>query len=177
MYQIDGMPTKALRRYKLPSWHCDKSRGFNMLSFISKASTSSLTHLFAMREKRNIKIVLVTGVPRKFTVFPRQFLAPLKLNIRLCFAEKSVRYRKSIHQFFFTKLCPVSIYLFKVNNRSARTRYEICLKLTIRYQNYVNWRRFGVFAVNFEHISHLSCVSMAKFEQVNASWVTYHTCY
>ena len=52
-----------------------------------------------MREKRNIKIVLVTGVPRKFTVFPRQFLAPLKLNIRLCFAEKSVRYRKSIHQF------------------------------------------------------------------------------
>ena len=35
-----------------------------------------------------------------------------------------------------------------------------------------NWRRFDVFIVNFEHISHLcSSVSIVNFEQVNAGWV------
>ena len=34
-------------------------------------------------------------------------------------------------------------------------------------------RRFGVFIVNFEHISHLcSSVSIVNSEQVNAGWVT-----
>ena len=38
-------------------------------------------------------------------------------------------------------LTPVDIYLLKVNNRKARTRCEICSKLTI-----------SVFIVNFEHV-------------------------
>ena len=34
-----------------------------------------------------------------------------------------------------------------------------------------NWRRSGVFIVNFEHISHLcSSVSIVNFEHVIASW-------
>ena len=34
------------------------------------------------------------------------------------------------------------------------------------------WRRFVVFAVNFEHISHLCfSVSIVNFEQVIAGWV------
>ena len=36
-----------------------------------------------------------------------------------------------------------------------------------------HWLRFGVFIVNFEHISQLcSSVSIVNFEQGNAGWVT-----
>ena len=53
---------------------------------------------------------------------------------------------------------PVGIYLFKVNNRNTRTRCEICSKLTINTPERRQWRRSGVFIVNFEHISHLVLV-------------------
>ena len=44
--------------------------------------------------------------------------------------------------------------MFKVNNEDTKTTR----------------RRFGVFIVNFEHISHLcSSVSIANFEQVKAA--------
>ena len=49
-------------------------------------------------------------------------------------------------------------YMFKVNNRNTRTRCEICLKLTIKTPERRQWRRSGVFIVNFEHISHLVLV-------------------
>ena len=54
--------------------------------------------------------------------------------------------------------CPAGIYLFKVNNRNTRTRCEICSKLTINTPERRQWRRSGVFIVNFEHISHLVLV-------------------
>ena len=47
--------------------------------------------------------------------------------------------------------------MFKANNRNTRTRCEICLKLTIKRPERSQWRRFGVFIVNFE--------------QVNAGWI------
>ena len=53
---------------------------------------------------------------------------------------------------------PAGIYLFKVNNRNTRTRCEICSKLTINTPERRQWRRSGVFIVNFEHISHLALV-------------------
>ena len=56
------------------------------------------------------------------------------------------------------KSIPLGIYMFKVNNRNARTRCEICSKLTIRTLEQHHWRRFGVFIVNFEHISYLVLV-------------------
>ena len=49
-------------------------------------------------------------------------------------------------------------YMFKVNNRNTRTRCEICSKLTIKAPEQRQWRRSGVFIVNFEHISHLVLV-------------------
>ena len=55
-------------------------------------------------------------------------------------------------------LIPAGIYLFKVNNRKTRTRCEICSKLTINTPKRRQWRRSGVFIVNFEHISHLVLV-------------------
>ena len=53
---------------------------------------------------------------------------------------------------------PAGIYLLKVNNRNTRTRCEICSKLTINTPERRQWRRSGVFIVNFEHISHLALV-------------------
>ena len=49
----------------------------------------------------------------------------------------------------------VGIYLLKVNNRNSRTRCEICSKLTIKIPERRQWRRTGIFIINFEHTSHL----------------------
>ena len=53
---------------------------------------------------------------------------------------------------------PVGIYMFKVNNKNTRKRCEIWSKLTIKTSERPQWRRSGVFIVNFEHISHLALV-------------------
>ena len=50
---------------------------------------------------------------------------------------------------------PAGNYVFKVNNRNMRTRCETCSKLTIKIPEQHQWRRSGIFIVNFEHISHL----------------------
>ena len=55
---------------------------------------------------------------------------------------------------------PVNIYLFKINNRNTRKRCQKCLKLTIKTPERRHWYHFGVFIVNFEHISHLFAVSL-----------------
>ena len=49
-------------------------------------------------------------------------------------------------------------YTSKVNNRNTGTRCEICLLLTIKTSEGRQWRRCGVFIVNFDHISHLVLV-------------------
>ena len=49
-------------------------------------------------------------------------------------------------------------YVFKVNNRNTRTMREICSKLTIKIPERCQWRRSGIFIVNFEHISRLVLV-------------------
>ena len=50
--------------------------------------------------------------------------------------------------------------MFKVNkkNKKNRTKCEICSKLTIKTPDQRNWRRSGVFIVNFEHILQLILV-------------------
>ena len=53
---------------------------------------------------------------------------------------------------------PADNYMFKLNNKNTRTRCEICSKLTTKTPERRNWRRPGVFVVNFEHISHLVLV-------------------
>ena len=57
-----------------------------------------------------------------------------------------------------TTAIPAGIHLLKVNNKNTRTRCEICSKLTIKTPERRQWRRSGVFIVNFEHISHLALV-------------------
>ena len=53
---------------------------------------------------------------------------------------------------------PANIYLPKVKNRNTRIRCEICSKITIKTPEQRQWRRSGVFMVNFEHISPLVLV-------------------
>ena len=67
-------------------------------------------------------------------------------------------YEKHILRFQSHRTNPAGIYLLKVNNRNTRTRCEICSKLTIKTPERRQWRRSGVFTVNFEHISHLALV-------------------
>ena len=66
-----------------------------------------------------------------------------------------------------------SIYLLKVNNRNTtRTRFKICLKLTIKAPEKTHWRRSGVFIVKSERMSYLVVsVSIVNFERVNAGWI------
>ena len=50
------------------------------------------------------------------------------------------------------------IYLLKVNSRNTKTRCEIRSKSTIKTPEPRQWRRSGVFIVNFEHISYHALV-------------------
>ena len=61
--------------------------------------------------------------------------------------------------------------MFKVNNKSTRTRFEISSKLTLKTPERRHWRRFGVFSVNFwTNFTPCSSASIVDFEQVNAGW-------
>ena len=72
---------------------------------------------------------------------------------------------------------PAGNYMFKVNNRNTRTRYEICPMLTIKtperrhlcgaskskviiklFEASQTWHRPSVFIINFDHIAHLVLV-------------------
>ena len=60
----------------------------------------------------------------------------------------------------------------KLSVETLEQRCELCSKLTIKPAKRRQWRRFGGFIVNFEHISHLSSnVAIVNFEQVNAGWI------
>ena len=51
---------------------------------------------------------------------------------------------------------PQLTFLFRVNNRNTRKWCdEMCSKLTIKTPKRRQWRCFGVFISNFEHILHL----------------------
>ena len=60
---------------------------------------------------------------------------------------------------------PKSWEVCKVNNRNTRKRCEISSNLTIKAPERRQWRRSGVFIVNFEYTSHI-----VNFQQRNVSW-------
>ena len=59
--------------------------------------------------------------------------------------------------FWFMCYNPTNIYLFKVNHRSTRKRYEICPKLLTATERR-QWCRSPAFIANFEHSSYLFLV-------------------
>ena len=58
----------------------------------------------------------------------------------------------------YTSSNPAGINLLKVNNRSTRTRHEICSKLTIKTPERHQLDHSGAFFVNCKHNSHLVVV-------------------
>ena len=65
-----------------------------------------------------------------------------------------------------------------LTTETLEQRCEVCSKLIMKTPRRRHWRRrFGIFTVNFEHISHLcSSVSLVNFEQVNAGWEVIRQC-
>ena len=63
-----------------------------------------------------------------------------------------------------------SKYMFKVNNRNTKTRYEICSKLTIKASERHQWRRCFHCQL-WTYFTSWSSVSIVNFEQVNAGWI------
>ena len=104
-------------------------------------------------------------------------LSPLAAT---CFVQTSVTKGNSTCAFrywilrfviFVSCLIPAGNYMFKVNNRNTKKRCEICSKLPIKASERRQWRRSGVFIVNFKLISHLfSSVSIVNLEQVYTGW-------
>ena len=64
------------------------------------------------------------------------------------------------------------IYLFKVNNQSAKKNCKICLKIIIKMFGRRQKRRSSVSITTFEQISHIILVLalLADFEQVKPYW-------
>ena len=61
----------------------------------------------------------------------------------------------------------------KLTTETLEQRCEICSKLTLKTPKRRHWCRFGVFIVNFEHISHLcSSVPIVNFEHEISGWVS-----
>ena len=60
----------------------------------------------------------------------------------------------------------------KFTIETLEPRCKMCSKLTKKPPKRSQWRRFGGFIVNFEHISHLcSTVSIVNFEHVIADLI------
>ena len=71
--------------------------------------------------------------------------------------------------FFATSLknmgYPAGNYMFKVNNRNTTTKVQNMFKVNNKDTKTTPLALFGVFIVNFEHISHLcSSFSIVNFE-------------
>ena len=89
-----------------------------------------------------------------------KFCFLLESLFSLCYLSKIVKNfgfmrNKICHDIKNSFIKPAGIYLLKVSNGNTRARCDICSKLTIKTLERLQWRRSGVFIVNFEHISHL----------------------
>ena len=86
----------------------------------------------------------------------------LKLVHLLKFSHM-VRVLRPYNSFYYPSQPAITCSKLKVE--TLEQRYEICSKLTIKTPKRRHWRRFGVFIVNFEYISHLcSSVSIVNFK-------------
>ena len=96
-----------------------------------------------------------------------EVLAPVYTYFSMLLSMKQLLPRTWLFRYL-----PAKIYLFKINNRNTIKWCEIYSKLKIKTPERRQWRRPGVFIVNYEHISHIfSSVFIVDFEQVNVCWV------
>ena len=86
-------------------------------------------------------------------------------------SEKAATQRRSPTSFFAENITQPGFTCSKLTIETLEQRYEICPKLTIKPPKRCNWRCFGGFTVNFEHIPHLCfSISIVNFEHVIADW-------
>ena len=64
---------------------------------------------------------------------------------------------------------PAGNYMFKVNNRNTRIRYEICSKLIIKAPHQNDAKGFVLVSL-LTYFTPCSRVFIVNFEQVNAVW-------
>ena len=68
-----------------------------------------------------------------------------------------------------TDILPTGNYMFKVNNRNTRTRYDICSKLTINLPAPLA-SFWYLYCQLWSYCTPWSSVYIVKLEQVNADW-------
>ena len=121
-------------------------------------------------QKNSLTKLLISGVYKiqHFLSFDLHFKNLTRVLLQ-CFLEIWVRSQlsqnfpkiiifKILQKIFHLRFLATGNYMPKFNNKNTRTRCEICSKLTIKTPERSQWRRSGVFIVNFEHILHLVLV-------------------
>ena len=93
------------------------------------------------------KIILIGGVTTLLLqIF---FFYKIYMVFKVTYPTE-MRFSKA--EFKLVWIFPTVTCLLKVNNRNTRARCDICSRLTIKIREQCQWRRSGVFIVNFEHI-------------------------
>ena len=82
----------------------------------------------------------------------------LRIRFESCSQPVGIWYSENFQQWTWLEKNQVGNCMFKVNNRSTKTRCKVCSKLTLKTPERHPWCCSGVFIVNFEHISHLVLV-------------------
>ena len=103
----------------------------------------------------------IYGNLRDISVFPKSLKLPTdscSLIFNFLFFYNQVFDVVTFNLIVFSPHEPPGLYLFKVSNGNTTTTCEICSKLTIKTPEWRYWRRFGIFIVNFEQISHIVVV-------------------
>ena len=91
---------------------------------------------------------------KRFTFLKAKAALKAKSSFVICFWKMFLKSQtKTFKISLRLNINPAGNYMFKVNNRNTGSRCKICLKLTIKTPERHQWRRSGVFIVNFEHIS------------------------
>ena len=133
-------------RYWTKSCPSLKRKVLKKVSFNSNSSSKSNTECITKNQKFRINNI-------------KNIVATLNINSLVSkFDELKVIGQGIFNILIISKTNPTSNYIFKANNRSTRTRCEICSKLTIKTPKRRWWRCSGAFIVNFEHASHLFLV-------------------
>ena len=141
--------------FSLPIYHMDLRRKFNVIKMFERHSGRLLNVLctFIIYCLCQRGIFFIIPVPGCFCTNPTTKYM-FKVTRKCCTEFVLIVFKVNNGKTKTKKFFPASIYLFNVNNRNSRKRYEICSKLTTKKSQ---WRRCrsGVFIINFEHISHL----------------------
>ena len=121
-----------------------------------------LTEYFVLKIMRNMTVLKTLGkyLP-KYTWQRNSVVDNFKrfwAVFRMTYIQKSEFFRFHRGVLKNNDAFPVSIYLFNVKNGNTRAKCDICSKLNIKTPERRQWRRSGVFNVNFEQISDLVLV-------------------